>query len=262
MAAVAGVVTSPDGTALAYEREGEGPALVLVDAAGHFRQFSTFNGGLIALLASDFTVVSYDRRGRGFSTDNAPYAVEREVDDLAALIDAVDGSAFVYAFSSGGLLALQAAALGLPIPRMALLEPPIERAEDRTAQRAFTAGLTELIDADNPDGAVEYYLTGIGVPAEIVADMHDSAAWTAMSSVVATLVYDCRISAATSFDLLAAVPIRTLVLHSTGSTDDLAGMAAAVASALPNGLSRSLPGGWHGVDDAEVAPVLREFFLG
>ena len=261
MAAVTGVVRSPDGTAVAYEQVGDGPALVLVDAAGHFRQFSSFDGGLVDLLASDFTVLTYDRRGRGASTDTAPYTIEREVEDLAALIDALGGSAFVYAFSSGGLLALQAAAAGLPILRMVLLEPPIERAEDRTSQLAFTAGLTELVDAGSADDAVEYYLTGIGVPDEIVAKMVHTAAWTAMSSVAETLVYDCLISEATSFELLAAVPIRSLVLHSTGSTDDLAGMAAAVASALPDGRSRSLPGGWHGVDDAVVAPVLREFFL-
>ena len=121
--------------------------------------------------------------------------------------------------------------------------------------------MTELVDAGSADDAVEYYLTGIGVPDEIVAKMVHTAAWTAMSSVAETLVYDCLISEATSFELLAAVPIRSLVLHSTGSTDDLAGMAAAVASALPDGRSRSLPGGWHGVDDAVVAPLLREFFL-
>jgi pimeloyl-ACP methyl ester carboxylesterase len=261
MRAQSGVVRSSDGTVIAYDRAGSGPAVILVDAAGHFRQFSSFDR-LVDLLVADFTVLTYDRRGRGASTDTAPYAVEREVDDLAALIHALDGSAFVYAFSSGGLLGLHAASIGLPIPRMALLEPPIEQGEHRAAQRAFTAGLSALVDANRADEAVEYYLAGIGVPGEILAGMRDTAAWSSMTSVAATLVYDCRISEATSFDLLATVPTRTLVLDSMGSSDDLAGMAAAVAAALPRGESRSLPGEWHGVDDVTLASVLREFFLG
>jgi pimeloyl-ACP methyl ester carboxylesterase len=108
-----------------------------VDAAGHYRQLSSF-GGLIGLLTDHFTVYHYDRRGRGASLDTAPYAVEREVDDVAALIDRAGGSAFVYGFSSGGLLGLHVAANGLAIPKLAVLEPPIDMDEDRSAQRAFT----------------------------------------------------------------------------------------------------------------------------
>jgi pimeloyl-ACP methyl ester carboxylesterase len=126
-------------------------------------------GGLIGLLATDFTVYHYDRRGRGGSTDTPPYAVEREIDDLAAIIDRAGESALLYACSSGGLLALHAAASGLPIGKMALFEPPIEIDEDRSAQAAFTAGLAELVATRAPADAVEYFLTGIGVPDEIVA---------------------------------------------------------------------------------------------
>jgi pimeloyl-ACP methyl ester carboxylesterase len=132
-------VASMDGTLLAYERTGQGPALILIDAAGHYRGFTSF-AGLIDLLAGAFTVYHYDRRGRGRSTDTQPYAVGREVDDLAALIAEAGGSAYVYAFSSGGLLALHAAMSGLPIPRMALLEPPIERSED--ARRSASSPLS------------------------------------------------------------------------------------------------------------------------
>jgi pimeloyl-ACP methyl ester carboxylesterase len=138
--------TSKDGTVIAYEKTGVGPALILIDAAGHYRRFSSFEG-LRALLAADFTVYHYDRRGRGQSGDTAPFTPEREVEDLAALINAAGGSAFVYAFSSGGLVAVQAAAHGLPIAKMALLEPPIAPEEDSAAQRTFAAGLSELINA-------------------------------------------------------------------------------------------------------------------
>ena len=252
-------VTSVDGTVIAYERTGQGPALILIDAAGHYREFTSF-GCLIDLLASKLTVYHYDRRGRGSSTDTQPYAVEREVDDLAVLIEAAGGSASVYAFSSGGLLALHAAMAGLPIPRMALLEPPIERDEDRSAQRLFTTELTNLVAAGQPERAVEFYLTGIGVPDEIVESMRGSASWSAMESVAPTLVYDSLISEATSFDLLASVTVPTLVLDSEGSSDDLIGMAATVAGRLPNGFHGSLAGEWHGVSDRGLAPVLIDFF--
>jgi pimeloyl-ACP methyl ester carboxylesterase len=251
--------TSRDGTIIAYERTGQGPALILVHAAGHYRGFTSF-GGLIDLLAPEFTVYHYDRRGRGASTDTQPYAVAREVDDLAALIDAAGGSACVHAFSSGGLLALHAANAGLPIVRMTLLEPPIEQGEDRSDQRRFTTELAHLINAGLPERAVQFYLTGIGVPDDIVQGMRGSASWLAMVAAAPTLVYDCRISEATSLEMLTSVDVPTLVLNSQGSSDDLTGMAAAVAGALPNGSHRSLLGGWHGVPDHDLAGALLDFF--
>jgi pimeloyl-ACP methyl ester carboxylesterase len=252
-------VTSKDGTSIAYEQAGTGPALILVDAAGHYRKLSSFDG-LIGLLAADFTVYHYDRRGRGDSTDTQPYAVEREVDDLAALIDEAGGSAFLYGFSSGGLVALHAAASGLTIPKLALLEPPIETNEDRSAQAAFTAELAELVAARRRTAAVECFLTSIGVPDEITAEMRENQSWSAMEAVAHTLVYDCTVSEATSLQLLASVSVPTLVLDSEGSGDDLTGMAATIAKAIPNSSHRSLAGGWHGVPDDVLAPVLTEFF--
>jgi pimeloyl-ACP methyl ester carboxylesterase len=130
-----------------------------------------------------FTVYHYDRRSRGRSTDTQPYAVEREVDDLAALVPEAGESAYVYAFSSGGLLALHAATAGLPIPRMALLEPPIELNEDRSAQRLFITELSNLLAAGQPERATEFYLTSIGVPEEIVASRRGSVSWSAAESV-------------------------------------------------------------------------------
>jgi pimeloyl-ACP methyl ester carboxylesterase len=252
-------VTSNDGTSIAYERAGAGPALILVDAAGHYRALSSF-GGLIGLLAAHFTVYNYDRRGRGDSTDTAPYAVEREVDDLAALIDEAGGSAFLYGFSSGGLVALHAAASGLAIPKLVLLEPPLATDEDRSAQAAFTAELAELVAAGRPGDTVKYFLTSIGVPDEIIAEMRQNGSWSAMEAVAHTLVYDCKVSEATSIQLLASVRVPTLILDSQGSSDDLTGMAALIAKALPNGSRRSLAGAWHGVADDVLAPVLTDFF--
>jgi pimeloyl-ACP methyl ester carboxylesterase len=259
---VAGTVMSPDGTRIAFERAGSGPAIVLVDCAGHYRELSSFDG-LVGPLARHFTVYQYDRRGRGASGDTAPYAVEREVEDLAALVEAAGGSAHLYGFSSGALLALHAAASGVAIGRMALLEPPIETgetSESSAAQAAFTAELSRRLAAGGAGDTVEFFLTSCGVPDEVVTGMRAGHAWPAMEKVAHTLVYDSLISEATTRQLLASVTVPTLVLDSQGSPDDLSGMAATVAAWLPGSSHRSLPGAWHGVPDDVLAPVLTDFF--
>jgi pimeloyl-ACP methyl ester carboxylesterase len=167
----AGGVRSADGTTIAFERTGAGPALILVDAAGHYRDFSSF-GTLTGLLAPDFSVFTYDRRGRGRSTDTLPYAIEREVDDLAALFAEAGGLAFLYGVSSGALLALQAAASGLAIPKLALFEPPIGSDEDASADTDFTRELADLVAAGRRGDAVERFHLGIGVPRQVGDGTH------------------------------------------------------------------------------------------
>jgi pimeloyl-ACP methyl ester carboxylesterase len=255
---VVNTVTSRDGTRIAYERAGTGPALIAVDAAGSYSGFRPFPAP-VELLAPHFTVYTYDRRGRGASTDTPPYAIEREVEDLAALIEAAGGSAFVYAFSSGGLLALHAAASGLAIPKLALFEPPLEPREAPTGETEFTAELAKLVAAGRRRDAVEFFHRGIGVPEEVMAQTTPEV-WAALEAVAHTLVYDCVISDATSLRLIRSVTVPTLVIDSQGSDGELAGMAAAAAEALPNGTHRSLAGEWHGVPHEALAPVLIEFF--
>jgi pimeloyl-ACP methyl ester carboxylesterase len=246
-------VTSNDGTTIAYERAGAGPALVLVDPALGHRGFDTVRG-LGERLTGDFTVYSYERRGRGDSGDTLPYAVEREVEDLAAVIAEAGGSACVYGFSSGALLALQAAAAGVPIGKLVLMEPPIGT-DDDPADAAFTAEITELVAAGRRREAVERFLSVM--PPEVLAGLQET--MPALEAVAHTLVYDCRISNATTTELLAKVPTPTLVLDSQGSSDDLTGWAASVAAALADARHRSLPGGWHGVPVEVLAPVVKEF---
>jgi pimeloyl-ACP methyl ester carboxylesterase len=249
-----GIVRSGDGTEIAFDRSGTGPALVMVDPAGGYSGFDNIRG-LGALLAARFTVYTYDRRGRGNSGDAAHYTVAREVEDLAALIAETGGSAFVYGFSSGGLLALHAAAGGIAIDKMALFEPPV-RGEGEPPDTAFTAEIAGLVASDRRAAAVERFLTGIGVPPEMASST------PALEAVAHTLVYDCEISNATTFDLLRSVETPTLVLDSEGSSDDLAGGTAAIAETLPNGARRSLPGEWHGVADEELARALTEYLHG
>jgi pimeloyl-ACP methyl ester carboxylesterase len=253
-------VISDDGTRIAFEQSGSGSSLVLVEPAGHFRGFSAFDR-LTPLLAETFTVYRYDRRGRDQSTDMSPYAPEREVEDLAALIDAAGGQAAVYGYSSGALLALHAAAAGLPIRRMALLEPPLPE-DDAVRPDPLTIELADLIAAGRNDDAVDRFHRAIGVPDEVIDGMRGTAAFEAMSSIAPTLVYDCRLSDATTRDLLGAVAVPTLVLDSEASGENLTGWAASVAALLPNGTHRSLPGEWHVVPDEILAPVLIEYLGG
>jgi pimeloyl-ACP methyl ester carboxylesterase len=234
---------SADGTGIGYQRTGAGSALILVEAAGHFRGFSSFEA-LTEMLRDHFTIYSYDRRGRGESTDTAPYTVAREVEDLDAMIGRAGGSAFVYGFSRGALLALHAAASGLAINRLAVLEPPI--GDDAESPSQFTTDLVALAAANRRGDTVEYFNSSIGVPPEMLREMRDTPAWAAMESVAPTLVYDAVIGDESPPQMLADVKVRTLVLDSKDSTDDLTGMAATVARGLPDGVHMSLPGEWHG----------------
>jgi pimeloyl-ACP methyl ester carboxylesterase len=246
-------VISRDGTSIAFERYGAGPALVVVDAAGNYSGFRPL-AAPVELLAADYTVYVYDRRGRGASTDTPPYAPEREVEDLGALIDAAGGTAYVYGMSSGCLVALRGAAAGLAIPKLALFEPAFEE----TTDPRFTTELAALVAAGRRHDAVEFFHRGIGVPDEVMAQMTPEV-WAALEAVAPTLVHDCAQSDTMTLALIRSVPAPTLVLDSRGSTGDLAGMAAAVVGALPDGTYRSLAGGWHGAADEEVAPALVAF---
>jgi pimeloyl-ACP methyl ester carboxylesterase len=251
-------VRSADGTEIAFEARGDGPPLILVDPALQYRGFSRLSG-LVEPMSSDFTVITYDRRGRGESGDTAPYSPRREVEDLAALIEAAAGDVRLYGFSSGALLAMHAVAAGLPVERIALLEPPIQEDADPDRPNPLTTELADLIAAGRNGDAVEHFNRSIGVPEEMVDGMRQSPDWPKLEAVAPTLVYDCTISDATTEALLRSVEVPALVLDSTGSSDDLSGWAASVAAKLPNAEHRSLAGEWHTVADEVIVPVLVEF---
>lgn len=248
---------SADGTPIAVLRHGSGPALVMVDPAGAFHGLRPMAGAIPAL-AERFTVHTYDRRGRGDSGDTAPFAPEREVDDLAAVIELAGGEAFVYGFSSGSAVVLRALAAGLAIPRAALLEPPFAVGEP--ADEAFVAELSGLISRGERGAAVEFFHRGIGVPDEFVAQLREHPAWPGLEALAPTLLYDVALTASMTPDLLGSVTVPTLVLASSGSDDYLRGAARDVALRLPAGEHREVPGDWHGVDDAALAALLGDWF--
>src|SRR5258708_6948753 len=186
-------VTSKDGTTIAYDQVGNGPAVILVDGALCYRA-SGPSGPLAALLAPRFTVLTYDRRGRGDSTDTPPYAVEREIEDLEALLNAAGGSAFVYGISSGAALALEAANQGLAIKKLALYEAPFI-VDDSLPPRPdnYLAHMDELIAANRRGDAVKLFMKTVGVPGIFITMMRFMPAWSKLTAVAHTLPYDFRI---------------------------------------------------------------------
>src|SRR6266704_5313300 len=182
-------VISKDGTPIAFDQSGQGPAIILVASATATR---LDEASLAAALAPHFTVFAYDRRGRGESGDTAPYAVEREVEDIDALITEAGGSAFVFGHSSGAVLALEAARL-LPtkITKLALYEPPfIVDDSHPPSPPDYASRLMELVSSGRRGEAVEYFMTEVGTPAEMVAQMRQSPMWLGLEEVAHTLAYD------------------------------------------------------------------------
>ncbi|CCH22006.1 Alpha/beta hydrolase fold protein [Micromonospora lupini str. Lupac 08] len=255
-------VRSADGTPVAYERSGAGPAIILVGGAFNDRGTTRALGDA---LAPDFTAVGYDRRGRGQSGDTAPYAVDREIEDLAAVVDAVGGSAALYGISSGAILAALAAAQGVPLTGLILFEPPFQVGPHVGIREDISARLSERIAADDRDGAVEMFLVdSVGLPAEAVAGMRAQPMWGSLTAIAHTLPYDALVSAGGSFpvDRLGTITTPTLTVDSTGSPQWLRDASRAAADAVPGGRSISLDGGYHEVPPATLAPALREFLLG
>lgn len=257
-------VISKDGTAIAFDRSGKGPAIILVGGAFQHRAIDPRTAQLAALLAQHFTVFHYDRRGRGDSSDTQPYAVEREVEDLDALITEAGGSAFVFGMSSGAALAIEAAAGSLAITKLAFYEPPFNAgdATGRQASENYTRQLTALLTEGRRGDAVALAMTTWGAPAEAIAGMRQTPVWSLFESVAPTLAYDNAIMGDGSVpaERLASITVPTLVIDGGASPAFMHNAAQVVAHALPNAKLRTLEGQTHDVAPEALAPVLVEFF--
>lgn len=251
-------VTSKDGTTIAFDQTGTGPALILV---GGFPDRSA-NTQLAGLLSSHFTVINYDRRGRGDSGDTMPYALERDFDDLQALIEAAGGSVLMYGTSGGAIMALEAASRGLAITKLALWEPPyILEGSRPPVPSDYLAQLEQLIAADRRGDALElFFVQAVGMPAQFVTPMRMSPFWGSMEKVAHTLVYDAILTGDFSLPAqrFATITVPTLVIDG-GMSPWLSQGAQAVADALPHAQRRTLTGQPHNVDSAVIAPALAEF---
>ncbi|MDQ2813311.1 MAG: alpha/beta hydrolase [Actinomycetota bacterium] len=266
--------TSRDGTIIAYDREGDGDPLILVPGAFGYRRYPG-QVKLAGLLAARFTVFSYDRRGRGDSGDTKPYALEREIEDLAAVINAAGGHAHAWGLSSGAVLALEAAAAGLPIRRLAVQEPPlVVDPGDRQPPADLLQRVTALIDAGQRGAAVRYFMVdGMGAPAFVPAMLRlMPKAWKALTAVAPTLPYDAVIMRGYQQGRpLAAghwgsVTVPTLVMCGAGQETPafLVHAAQAVAAALPDArlVQRRGLGHTKALNAPVIADTLAEFLTG
>jgi pimeloyl-ACP methyl ester carboxylesterase len=261
-------VTSKDGSAIAYDRHGEGPPVILVAGALGYRKFKPMEE-LARLLSERCTVINYDRRGRGDSIEAGPFAVEREVQDIAALVDAVGGHASLWGTSSGGALALRAAAAGIGVERLSVYEVPfkVDPAATRPT-RDYGQRLDELVAAGDRSGAVKHFMrNAIGIPGPVVAMMQLAPFWKGAKSVAHTLPYDWAALGGQAMDGAplraedwASVTIPTLVVTGSKSPAVLQNASRALAGALPNAELRELTGVGHNVKMDVLAPVLSEFF--
>jgi pimeloyl-ACP methyl ester carboxylesterase len=260
-------VISRDGTTIAFDKVGGGSAVILVGGALQYRSFDQRTAQLAELLGRNFTTYHYDRRGRGDSGDTQPYAKEREIEDLEALIQEAGGSAMVFAMSSGGALALDAVNRGLKITKLALYEPTFIVDDSRPpVPQDYVERLTGLSSEGRRDEAVEYFMVnGVGIPAEYVNPMRQSPSWAGMEAVAHTLAYDGAFTAdfmrgkPLAAQQMASVTVPTLVVDG-GETPWLSHAAEAIARALPDGRHLTLKSQPHNVDPAIIAPVLVEFF--
>ncbi|GAA3516704.1 alpha/beta fold hydrolase [Actinocatenispora rupis] len=249
-------VDSADGTPIAYERTGAGPALVVVTGAFCDRRSSAS----LAAGLDGFTVVRYDRRGRGDSGDTAPYATEREVEDLAAVLTATGGPAYVFGHSSGAVLALEAAAAGVPMHRLAVYEPPYTGGGEPA--EPFATRLAGLVAAGDRGRAAKEFLALTGMPDAALEHISSSPGWPAMEAIAHTLAYDVRLcdDGLVPAERLARIATPTLVLAGGNSAPWASTAATAVAGAVPDATARVVPDQDHGIADDALIPILTDFF--
>jgi pimeloyl-ACP methyl ester carboxylesterase len=262
-------VTSKDGTRIAFDKVGSGPAVILVSGATAYRAFDPFMTQLAELLGDHFTVYNYDRRGRGDSGDTRPFAKEREIEDLQALVEDAGGAAMVFGISSGAVLSLDATALTPGITRVAVYEPSLIVDDSRQPVPAnYAEHLMTLASEGKRDEAVEYFLTqAVGIPAEYIGGMkQEQAMWSAITGVAHTIAYDAAFVGNVMQgkplppDRWARVSVPVLVADGGASDTWMHHGVDALAQVLPRASRQTLAGQTHMVDPKVLAPVLMAFF--
>lgn len=257
--------TSKDGTTLTYDVTGSGPALVLVSGASTTR---ASNHEYAEELSADFTVYNYDRRGRGDSNTKSDIigdltgavAVEREFEDLDAIIAEAGGAATVLGFSSGAVLALKATANGAAVTDLVLWETPFSLDESGPArQAAYAAKLHEHLAAGRNGDAVALFMNLVGLPPEMIENIHNSPMWPGLEAIAPSLAYDAAAMGDSRIPDVSGVTVRTLVLDGGASPPFLRDASAAVTKALPNAEHITLEGQDHSVSADALVPVVREW---
>jgi pimeloyl-ACP methyl ester carboxylesterase len=260
-----GKVVSKDGTAIVFDRIGNGPPVILVDGALCYRGMGP-SGQLAELLSQHFTVITYDRRGRGASGDTAPYAVEREVEDIAALLNEAGGAALVWGMSSGAVLALEAANRLRGIKKVALYEAPFIVDDTRPTTEDDWVQIGEAVAADRRSEAIKLFLKSVGVPGFFMALMRLMPMWSKLKAIAHTLPYDGAIVQDNQRgkplppSRWASVTVPALVMDGGNSPAWMLHANRTLASELPNAQYRTLEGQTHMLKPKAHAPILVEFF--
>jgi pimeloyl-ACP methyl ester carboxylesterase len=255
-------VISKDGTRIAYDKMGHGQVVILVLGALNSRKSGT---KLAKMLASQFTAITYDRRGRGQSTDTAPYSPQCEVDDLAALIAAVGGPVCLYGHSSGAAVALNAAIeLRKQVKRLAIYEAPYALTSDaRNAAKKYHLTLKKLLASGRNGDAVVLFIRSVGVSDKQIQALKRMAMWRGLERLAPTLAYDSQVLGeghSLPAARLSRVVTKTLVMHGGSGAPAMRDAARAISEAIPKAQLRTLAGQTHGVSPKAIAPVLQEFF--
>ncbi len=254
-------VTSKDGTQIVFDKRGDGPVLVLVSGALSHRGMLRDNP-LIPKLAEHFTVYSYDRRGRGESTDVQPYSVQREIEDIDALITHAGRPVYVFGVSSGAALAMQAAATLGPskITRLAIYEPPY--GQEPAAFAKQKQGVAQIVESGKPGDAAEFFLAAIGTPPDALDGMKHSPSWNEIKRMDFTLNYDFAVlgDGRIPMDTVHAIAVPTLVMTGGKSMPFMGPTGDKIATELPDAKRKTLAGQTHQVQADAVVPLLLEFF--
>jgi pimeloyl-ACP methyl ester carboxylesterase len=254
--------TSADGTTIAFERLGDGAPVVIVGGAWNTRHSAA---ALADLLADGFAVYTYDRRGRGDSGDTAPYAVEREIEDIEAVIAAAGGHAHLYGSSSGAGLALEAAAAGATVDKLVLWEPPYNVDPNGRPPADSVEQLDRMVAEGRRDDAATFFMVDmVGLPAEFADFARSQPWWAGQLAIAHTLAYDARVMGDYSVptETAARVTVPTLILTGGSSFALFGPTAEALVAALPDGRTASLDGQEHNVDPTVLGPAMRDFLLG
>lgn len=258
-------VKSKDGTLIAFDKEGTGPAIIVVNGALSYRKVYD-DKPLASALSKNFTIYTFDRRGRGESTDTKPYNVEREIEDIEALIRDAGGSAYLYGVSSGAALSLLTGArLGNEkVLKMVLYEPPYgsDSEKDKQDVAANQKRIEELISKNKRADAMTFFFTAIGVPPKGLEGLRKSPEWPLMESVAHTLLYDYAIldDGAIPVDAAKKAKMPTLVMYGEKSFDIMSDAAENLSKIMPNAQLKALKGQTHQASPEIIAPILSEFF--
>jgi pimeloyl-ACP methyl ester carboxylesterase len=259
-------LTSKDGTTIAFEQVGKGKPVILVGGSlDSGKRSHAMLSQLATLLSKRFTVFTYDRRGRGESSDTLPYSVEREIEDIEALIEKADGSAFLYGFSSGAALALRAAAIlgNTRVTKLVLFEPPYGSSDqEKQAFANYVKQTNKLLRAKKFGDAVILFLSDM-LPADMLETMRQSPEWSDLEALAPTLVYDNAVmgdDGLVPVDITKTITNPTLVLYGSATLEFMREAANALTKAIPHASQKILEGQDHAGNAEAMAPVLVKFF--